>query len=50
MGVYSGNVEDLLSKNVGQRFSTYDQDNDQDEVNCAERLHGGWWYSNCGLT
>ena len=29
------------------KFSTYDNDNDLDDDNCAEDWKGGWWYKNC---
>lgn len=33
----------------GVPFSTVDRDNDlAADVNCAELLSGGWWFSNCG--
>ncbi|XP_047443015.1 angiopoietin-related protein 4-like [Mugil cephalus] len=33
----------------GLPFSTADQDNDlAEDVNCAELLSGGWWFSSCG--
>ena len=29
----------------GQRFSTYEADNDNNDVyHCADLYHGGWWY------
>ena len=36
----------------GRKFSTYDNDNDQSNGNCAAQTNnakdnGGWWYSNC---
>ncbi|KAH6933958.1 hypothetical protein HPB50_019346 [Hyalomma asiaticum] len=31
----------------GQKFSTYDNDNDAAHHNCAEQYRGAWWYSNC---
>ncbi|KAH8389310.1 hypothetical protein KR215_000234 [Drosophila sulfurigaster] len=52
MGTWSGNEDDddLLSQHVGEKFSTYDRDNDSDvDINCAETLHGAWWYSDCAL-
>jgi ficolin len=38
---------DSLSYHVGQRFSTYDQDNDAGYVNCALMFKGAWWYNAC---
>ncbi|XP_019953829.2 angiopoietin-related protein 4-like [Paralichthys olivaceus] len=33
----------------GVSFSTADRDNDlSEDVNCAELLSGGWWFSGCG--
>ena len=31
----------------GQNFSTYDRDQDQAPGNCAQYVHGAWWYNNC---
>ena len=32
----------------GMQFSTYDQDNDLRNINCAMRWKcNGWWYKNC---
>ena len=31
----------------GQKFTTYDQDNDIYGDNCAEVFRGGWWYGGC---
>ena len=36
---------DCLSLHHGVSFSTYDRDNDDDDViNCAARHAGGWWF------
>ncbi|XP_029938508.1 angiopoietin-related protein 4-like [Salarias fasciatus] len=40
-----------LQENIarGVPFSTVDRDNDlAADINCAELLSGGWWFSNCG--
>ena len=31
-------------------FSTKDRDNDVDISECANRLHGAWWYERCGAS
>ncbi|XP_034099981.2 ficolin-1-like [Drosophila albomicans] len=50
IGTYSGTAGNSLQENIEQQFSTYDRDNDSDEINCAKLLSGGWWYSNCGFS
>jgi hypothetical protein len=49
---YSGDAGDSLSAHCGQKWSTYDVDNDKAPVefwngNCAKRFHGAWWYGAC---
>ena len=37
-----------LSRNNNSAFSTFDRDVDSySTTNCAERVHGAWWYRNC---
>ncbi|CAG2199010.1 TN [Mytilus edulis] len=36
----------LISHN-SQKFSTFDNDNDIDDRNCAVNVRGGWWYKSC---
>uniref|UniRef100_A0A182LRI6 Fibrinogen C-terminal domain-containing protein n=1 Tax=Anopheles culicifacies TaxID=139723 RepID=A0A182LRI6_9DIPT len=47
VGRYSGNAGDSFSRHKNQKFSTYDQDNDKDSLNCAQSCGGAWWYSFC---
>ena len=43
--IYSGGV--FFSAH-GKPFSTYDRDNDGDDMkNCAEESNGGWWFEGC---
>ena len=44
---YSGNAGDQLSYHSGQMFTTYDQDHDNWNKNCAGEGRGGWWFNNC---
>ncbi|XP_038068684.1 angiopoietin-2-like [Patiria miniata] len=44
----SGDAGDSLRYQTVARFSTRDKDRDNDLENCAEKLHGGWWYDGCG--
>ncbi|XP_058629869.1 microfibril-associated glycoprotein 4-like [Onychostoma macrolepis] len=46
-GFTDGGARDSLSYNDGQKFSTFDKDQDSSNNNCA-RLHlGAFWYNNC---
>ncbi|XP_022594808.1 angiopoietin-related protein 4-like [Seriola dumerili] len=46
----SGAEEEIMTTAAsGRPFSTADRDNDLTaDVNCAELLTGGWWFSSCG--
>lgn len=33
----------------GIKFSTYDQDNDNYQGNCAQEDKGGWWFNKYGF-
>ncbi|XP_061394541.1 ficolin-1-like [Musca vetustissima] len=47
LGAYSGSAGDAMSAHLGQKFSTYDQDNDAYEKGCANEFTGAWWYNKC---
>jgi len=45
---YKGNVgRDALSYHNGQKFTTFDRDNDQWSANCAASYGGGFWDKSC---
>ena len=43
VGGYTGDAGDSLAYHNGQRFSTYDRDNDSSGSNCAQDWKGAWW-------
>ena len=46
--IYGDLTEYLGSYHNDMKFSTFDQDNDEDPVkNCALINNGGWWFRNC---
>lgn len=47
LGAYSGNAGDSLITHKGKKFSTFDQDNDTDQANCAKFYKGAWWFHTC---
>ena len=48
IGQYNGTAGDSLSLLHGAKFSTWDRDNDAaPNRNCAEAMHGGWWFKRC---
>ncbi|XP_055599488.1 microfibril-associated glycoprotein 4-like isoform X2 [Uranotaenia lowii] len=51
IGVYSGTAGDSLTYHRGQKFSTFDSENDSDYYeNCAEGRSGAWWYDACAVS
>ena len=46
-GYSAGTAGDSLSYHDLQKFSTKDNDNDPDFVNCANLFSGAWWYKTC---
>ncbi|KAK3796671.1 hypothetical protein RRG08_008442 [Elysia crispata] len=51
LGSYYGTVGEStgygLSYSDNSPFSTFDEDNDESSLNCAEKYHGAWWYKSC---
>lgn len=48
LGAYTGDAGNSLQPHAGKKFTTIDQDNDDNARNCAREHTGGWWYGlNC---
>ncbi|KAJ8737692.1 hypothetical protein PYW08_000287 [Mythimna loreyi] len=48
LGTFYGTAGDSLSYHAGQKFSTYDIDNDEWKDGACATEHGGaWWYKEC---
>ncbi|CAM4458313.1 unnamed protein product [Leuciscus chuanchicus] len=46
-GFKDGGAGDSLTYHNGQKFSTFDKDQDSSDTNCAKRFLGGFWYNTC---
>ncbi|KAG7506236.1 hypothetical protein JOB18_050066 [Solea senegalensis] len=47
-GFKDGGAGDSLSEHNGQKFSTFDKDQDTSvTTSCAKTYQGGWWYGEC---
>ncbi|SPP78028.1 fibrinogen-like protein A [Drosophila guanche] len=44
LGPYKGDAGDSLRYHAGKKFTTFDQDNDDNGQNCARTHAGAWWY------
>ncbi|XDV16979.1 hypothetical protein PO909_016457 [Leuciscus waleckii] len=49
-GFTDGGAGDSLFGYNGQKFSTFDKDQDASDTNCAKRFLGGFWYRACHST
>ncbi|XP_053668990.1 angiopoietin-related protein 2-like [Anopheles marshallii] len=47
VGKYTGTAGDSFTHHKDELFTTYDQDNDNSNANCAEKFGGGWWFYDC---
>ena len=47
-GDYFGTAGNALAHRKNRPFSTYDQDHDIWDGNCAVLYKGAWWHGNCG--
>ncbi|XP_053668085.1 microfibril-associated glycoprotein 4-like [Anopheles marshallii] len=47
VGKYTGTAGDSFTYHKDEIFSTFDQDNDDTDFNCATTFAGGWWYYKC---
>ncbi|VDI46720.1 Hypothetical predicted protein, partial [Mytilus galloprovincialis] len=47
IGEYSGNAGDKMAYHNGMKFSTIDQDNDENKDRSFAKMSGAWWHNNC---
>ncbi|XP_058460492.1 microfibril-associated glycoprotein 4-like [Malaya genurostris] len=47
LGTYSGSANDSLIYHAKGKFSTFDNDNDENPTSCAMTYFGAWWYKSC---
>lgn len=47
LGKFGGHTLDRLKMHKDVRFSTYDRDNDEWNMNCAKTYHNAWWNKFC---
>lgn len=48
VGAYKGDASDYFRNHEGNKFTTYDRDNDKkDDYNCAKKWRGAWWHNCC---
>ncbi|KAF3703994.1 Microfibril-associated glycoprotein 4 36 kDa microfibril-associated glycoprotein [Channa argus] len=49
-GFTDGGAGDSLKSHNGQKFSTFDKDQDASEISCAKKYLGAFWYAACHHT
>ncbi|XP_034489760.1 microfibril-associated glycoprotein 4 [Drosophila innubila] len=51
LGKYQGDASDALRQHTGKKFTTFDRNNYESEVNCAVSQSAAFWYaSSCSLS
>ncbi|XP_071144226.1 fibrinogen-like protein A [Mytilus edulis] len=50
IGEYSGNAGDKMAYHNGMKFSTIDQDNDENKDQSWAKMYSAWWHNNCCLS
>ncbi|XP_031418077.2 microfibril-associated glycoprotein 4-like, partial [Clupea harengus] len=49
-GFNNGGAGDSLAYHNGQKFTTFDKDQDSHSGNCADTFFGGYWYDECHVS